>query len=95
SKGEIRRMLELALDGKFTEARELLFNLIYVQGYQAQDITYSISREIPTLNVSETDKIKLFDIIGETDFRISEGGTPEVQLQAFLAKLALVKRTGG
>lgn len=95
SKGEIRRMLELALDGKFTEARELLFNLIYVQGYQAQDITYSISREIPTLNVSETDKIRLFDIIGETDFRISEGGTPEVQLQAFLAKLALVKRTGG
>ncbi|MDW8083883.1 MAG: replication factor C small subunit [Candidatus Caldarchaeum sp.] len=93
-KGETRRMLELALEGKFTEARDLLRNLIYVQGYQAQDITYSISREIPSLNVPETEKIKLFDLIGETDFRISEGGTPEVQLQAFLAKLALVKRAG-
>ncbi|MEM0440831.1 MAG: replication factor C small subunit [Candidatus Caldarchaeum sp.] len=93
-RGEIRRILELAIEGKFTEARNLLRELIYVQGYQAQDICYSISREILNLGVSETEKVKLYEMLGETDFRIAEGGTPEVQLQAFLAKLALFKRQG-
>lgn len=91
-RGEIRRILELALEGKFTEARDLLRELIYVQGYHPQDICYSISREIPSLGVPETEKIKLYEMLGETDFRIAEGGTPDVQLQAFLAKLALLKR---
>ncbi|MEM4302683.1 MAG: replication factor C small subunit [Candidatus Caldarchaeum sp.] len=95
SRGEVRRMLELALDGKFKEARDLLRDIIYIQGHQAQDIISSMSREIPSLNVSEDDKIKLVDALGETDYRISQGGTPEVQLQAFLAKLSLLKRAGG
>ncbi|MEM2225242.1 MAG: replication factor C small subunit [Candidatus Caldarchaeum sp.] len=94
SRGEVRRMLELALDGKFKEARDLLRELIYVKGHQAQDIISTMAREIPSLNVSEDDKIKLVDILGETDYRISQGGTPEVQLQAFLAKLSLVQRAG-
>ncbi|MEM4642101.1 MAG: replication factor C small subunit [Candidatus Caldarchaeum sp.] len=94
SRGEIMRMLQLVLDGKFIEARNLLRELLYVQGYQPTDIVSSIAREIPLLPVSEQDKLRLMDLIGETDYRISEGGTPEVQLQAFLAKLALVKRSG-
>jgi len=94
SRGEVRRMLELALDGKFKEARDLLRELIYVKGHQAQDIISTMAREIPSLNVSEDDKIKLVDVLGETDYRISQGGTPEVQLQAFLAKLSLVQRAG-
>ncbi|MEM4187054.1 MAG: replication factor C small subunit, partial [Candidatus Caldarchaeum sp.] len=78
SRGEVRRMLELALDGKFKEARDLLRELIYVKGHQAQDIISTMAREIPSLNVSEDDKIKLVDVLGETDYRISQGGTPEV-----------------
>ncbi|MDW7977846.1 MAG: replication factor C small subunit [Candidatus Caldarchaeum sp.] len=92
SRGEVRRMLELALDGKFAEARELLRNLIYLDGHQPQDIVSSMSREITALNVSDEDKMKLIDFLGETDYRIAEGGTPEVQLLAFLAKLSLMKR---
>ncbi len=95
SRGEIRRMLELALEGRFIEARELLRNIIYVQGHQAQDITFSISREIPTLNIDEEEKIKLVDVLAEIDYRISQGGTPEVQLQAFLARLCLLKGVSG
>ncbi|MEM1937471.1 MAG: replication factor C small subunit [Candidatus Caldarchaeum sp.] len=92
SRGEVRRMLELALDGKFLEAREVLRNLIYVQGHQPQDLVSSLSREIPMLQVSEADKVRLVEFLGETDYRISEGGTPEVQLLAFLARLTLMKR---
>jgi len=92
SKGEIRRMIELALNGKFTEARKLLRDLIYLQGHQPQEITASLAREIPSLNISEEDKLRLIEYLGEVDYRLAEGGTPEVQLQAFLAKLALVEK---
>jgi replication factor C small subunit len=88
-------MIELAFDGKFSEARDLLRQLIYFQGYQGQDIVLAISREIPNLFVSDEVKVRLVEALGETDYRIAEGGTPEVQLLSFLAKLALVKRVGG
>lgn len=95
NRGEVRRMIELAFDGKFSEARDLLRQLIYFQGYQGQDIVLAISREIPNLFVSDEVKVRLVEALGETDYRIAEGGTPEVQLLSFLAKLALVKRVGG
>jgi len=92
SKGEIRRMIKLALDGKFTEARNLLRDLIYLRGHQPQEITASLAREIPSLDISEDDKLRLIEYLGEVDYRLAEGGTPEVQLQAFLAKLVLLEK---
>ena len=88
SRGEIRKILELALSGKFTEARDEVRRLLYVQGVLPSDIISANYRELFYLDLSEQDKLELLDLLGEIDYRISEGATPEVQLMAFLARIA-------
>ncbi len=89
SRGEVRKILELALSGEFAEARDEVRKLLYVQGLMGSDIISAIYRELFYLNLSEEDKLELLDLLGEIDYRISEGATPEVQLMAFLARLAV------
>lgn len=88
SRGEVRKILELALSGKFTDARDEVRRLLYVQGIMPSDLISAIYRELFYLDLSEEDKLDLLDLLGEVDYRISEGATPEVQLMAFLARLA-------
>lgn len=88
SRGEIRRILELALKGDFAGARDEVRKLLYVQGLMGRDIISAIYREIFYLDLSEEDKLELLDLLGEVDYRISEGATEEVQIMAFLARLA-------
>jgi replication factor C small subunit len=88
SRGEIRKILELAMSGNFTQARDELRKLIYVQGLAGSDIVSAIYRELFYLDIGEEDKLELIDLLGEVDYRIVEGGTEEVQLMAFLARLA-------
>jgi len=87
SRGEVRKILELALEGKFTDARDEVRRLLYVQGVMPSDVISAIYRELFYLDLSEKDKLDLLDLLGEVDYRISEGATPEVQLMAFLARL--------
>ncbi|MCL7401530.1 MAG: replication factor C small subunit [Thaumarchaeota archaeon] len=88
SRGEIRKILELAMSGNFIQARDELRKLIYVQGLAGSDIVSAIYRELFYLDLSEEDKLELIDLLGEVDYRMAEGGTEEVQLMAFLARLA-------
>ncbi len=92
SRGEVRRILELALSGKFTDARDDVRRLLYVQGIMPSDLVSAIYRELFYIDLDEEDKLELLDLLGEVDYRISEGATPEVQLMAFLARLAAKKR---
>lgn len=92
SRGEIRKILELAMSGSFTQARDELRKLIYVQGLAGSDIVSAIYRELFYLDLGEEDKLELIDLLGEVDYRIAEGGTEEVQLMAFLARLAAKSR---
>ena len=88
SRGEVRKILELALSGKFKEMRDEVRKLLYVQGIMPSDLISAIYRELFYLNLPEEDKLDLLDLLGEVDYRITEGGTPEVQLMAFLARVA-------
>ncbi len=88
---EIRKMIELALKGKFAGSREILYNLMLKYGVSAPDILYQIHREIISLdNVKEDQKTSLLEYIGEIDYRLSEGAHPDIQLSALLAKFALI-----
>jgi len=91
SRGEVRRLLELGLAGSLLQARDAIREMLHLQGISPSDLVTAIYREIPQLGLSEADKVELLDALGETDFRVAEGGTPEVQLMAFISKLA--KRT--
>ncbi|HID17583.1 TPA: Replication factor C small subunit, partial [Candidatus Bathyarchaeota archaeon] len=48
-----------------------------------------VHSEIFKLNLPEAEKLRLADVIGEIDYRLSQGADEEVQLSAMLARLAL------
>ena len=84
-----KEMLGLALKGDFKNARKKLHDMILKQGLAGTDIIKEIHGQIYGLNVSEEDKIKLIDKTGEYDFRLSEGGSELIQLEALLAQFLL------
>lgn len=91
---EVREMLQLALAGNFLEARKKLRDLMITYGLSGLDIIKQIHREVfsTELKIPEDLKILIADYAGEIQFRLTEGADDEVQLNAFLARLALIGR---
>jgi replication factor C small subunit len=84
----IQIMLNKALGGEFIDARERLYDIMIKQGISGIDIIKQIHRELYKIpNLSSTEKAELVRIIGEYDFRISEGANDDIQLSALLAQL--------
>mgnify|MGYP001772562860 CR=1 FL=1 len=94
---EIREMISLALQGKFMQAREKLRNLLVNYGLSGEDIIKQIHRELTgnELNIPDELRVILVDYAGEVEYRIMEGADDEIQLSAFLAKLALYAQKYG
>ncbi|MDT7872861.1 MAG: replication factor C small subunit [Sulfolobaceae archaeon] len=94
---EVREMLNLALQGKFMQAREKLRNLLVNYGLSGEDIIKQIHRELTgnEINIPDELKVVLVDYAGEVEFRIVEGADDEIQLNAFLAKMALYAQKYG
>ncbi len=86
---EVRQMIHMALEGNFIQAQEKLLNLLIWQGLSGTDIIRQIHREVLNLGVNEQLKIRLVDMVGETEFRLTEGADPEIQLSYVLAQIAL------
>ena len=90
-------MIETALGGNFRAARKELNRLLYEEGLSGEDIIGQIYRAISEmdnqvildLGLSEKRIVELVDIIGEIDFRLTEGATEKIQLEALLAHFAL------
>ncbi|MEM0253802.1 MAG: replication factor C small subunit [Candidatus Bathyarchaeia archaeon] len=83
---DVRKMIETAIEGKFIEARKQLRDMLQIYGVAGSDIVRQIHSEIFRMNIPETWKIRLVDIIGEIDYRLVEGADEEVQLSALLAR---------
>jgi len=89
---EVRQMIQLALSGNFTEAREKLRHLIINYGLSGLDIIKQVHREIFSSEIKLPDEIRVLiaDLAGEIQFRLVEGADDEIQLNAFLARLAYI-----
>jgi replication factor C small subunit len=87
---EVREMVNLALSGKFEEARKELYHLLIEKGLAGEEILNQLHREILNLQIPETVKVNLIEKLGETDFRLTEGGNERIQLEALLAHFVLV-----
>ncbi|MBS7642544.1 MAG: replication factor C small subunit [Candidatus Bathyarchaeia archaeon] len=92
---EVAEMMEYALKGDFTKSRMLLRMLLYQRGYAGSDIVKRMHSSVYELSISEKQKVDLINYLGEIDFRIAQGADEEVQISAFLARLALVGRGSG
>ncbi len=89
---EIRDVLKKAIAGNFTEASKKLRTLMLEYGLSGVDLIKSIHKEIMSnkMDIDERLKVLIADYAGEVQFRMTEGADDEIQLQAFLAKLALL-----
>ena len=87
SPADVQKMIEVAMNGNFIEARKQLREMIQKYGVAGSDIIRQIHTEIFRTEIPEAWKIKLADVVGETDYRLVEGADEEVQLSALLARL--------
>jgi len=83
---DVRRMLQLALNGRFKDAREILYKMLVNQGLAGEDVVREIHRQVYALDLPEDVKVRLVEAIGEYEFRISEGADALIQLEALLAR---------
>lgn len=89
---DVKEMLELVLKGKFEESRKKLQDLLLRQGLSGIDIIKEIHRQTYSLKISEENKIKMIEKIGEFEFRLSEGGNDLIQIEALLAQFLLFSK---
>lgn len=87
---EVRKMLLLALGGKFKEARAVLLSLFSEHGLAGEDVVKEIHDQVFHLDIEDVQKIHLLEKIGECEFRITEGSNPRIQLESLLAQIALI-----
>jgi replication factor C small subunit len=90
---KIREILNIALNGQLQLSIKLLNDLINDYGLSGQNIIKNLHREIYDLSISEDLKIELTKLLAEIEFRLSQGGTEEIQLQALLAKIVMLQDT--
>jgi replication factor C small subunit len=88
---EVEGMLSAALAGNFREARDRLFALFVDRGAAGEEILRAIHSYLP--EISETvlparEKVRLLEFLGEVDFRLAQGASDRIQLEAVLAHLA-------
>ncbi len=86
---EVKEVLELALNNKFIESRDLLLTVMLNHGLSGLDIIKQIQKEIWNLKIEGKEKVKLIKKCGEIEFRMTEGSDEFVQLEAILAQFVL------
>jgi replication factor C small subunit len=93
---QVQLMLNKALNGDFIEARKIMYDLIGTFGFSGSEIVRQMQRELFKLSyVSAEQKAELSDIIGEYDFRLTQGANSDIQLSALLAQFAKVGKAKG
>ncbi|MHA1254370.1 MAG: replication factor C small subunit [Promethearchaeota archaeon] len=88
---KIKEILKTAINGQLQLSIKLLNDLIKDYGLSGRNIIRNIHRELYNLEISEDLKIEISKLLAEFEYRLSQGGTEEIQLQALLAKIVLLE----
>ena len=83
---DVQGVLKLALDGKITDARDKMIELVKVYGMSESDFLKYINQAVFNSKVNNLEGI--LETIAKYDYRILVGSNPEIQLTALLAELA-------
>jgi replication factor C small subunit len=87
---EIQHMIKAALGKEFMVAKRKLDDFIKLYGLSGRNIVKQSHQEVLNLEIEEKVKIEIIAILAEIEYRLSQGATEEVQLNAMLAKLTLL-----
>ena len=88
--GDVKRMMELAVAGRFGEARKKLYDMVISQGLSGTDIIKEMHSQLFEMDIPEVKKLVMVEKMGESEFRLNQGGTPEIQIGALLAQFAVL-----
>ncbi len=89
--GRIKEILQTAIQGQLDFSIKLLNDVIKEYGLSGINIIKNIHREIYDLVISEKTKIELSKLLAEFEYRLSQGGTEEIQLKALLANIVMLQ----
>ena len=90
---KIREILQTALEGQLQFSLKLLNDITREYGLSGINIIKNIHREIYDLSISEDLKIEISKLLAEFEYRLSQGGTEEIQLQALLANIVMLNQS--
>jgi replication factor C small subunit len=87
---ELKQTLNLAITGKFIEAKNKLLDIMLRYGLSGMDVIKQIQQEVWDLDIPDRKKIDLIDKCGEIEFRLVEGSDEFIQLEALLSQFLTV-----
>ena len=93
---QVQLMIRKALFGDFIDARKRMYDLIGSFGFSGSEIVRQMQRELFKMSdLTPEQKADLADIIGEYDYRLTQGANSDIQLSALLAQFAKIGRAKG
>ncbi len=91
---QVQLMIRKALNGDFIEARKIMYDLIGSFGFSGSEIVRQMQRELFKMSsLTPEQKADLSNIIGEYDYRLTQGANSDIQLGALLAQFGKVGKT--
>lgn len=87
---EFKRLVTAASSGLFDEARNVLDRMLVEDGMSGMDIVKGLHSYVRRERISPRQKIEIILALAETEFRIVEGSSDNIQLDALLAKIAYI-----
>lgn len=87
--GEIEELLDLALSGDFEGADRVLSNLLQERGIAPNELINQCYRAVIRRPMDEGLRVALIDQLGVTDFRLSEGASSDLQMDALIAQFVI------
>jgi replication factor C small subunit len=96
SPAQVQLMIRKALNGEFVEARKQMYDLIGSFGFSGSEIVRQMQRELFKMSgLTPEQKADLADLVGEYDYRLTQGANSDIQLSALLAQFAKIGRPKG
>ncbi|XES76805.1 MAG: replication factor C small subunit [Candidatus Bathyarchaeia archaeon] len=93
---KVQVMINKALSGNFIDARKKMYELMGEFGFSGSEIVHQMQRELFKMSfVTPEQKAELSNIIGEYDYRLTQGANSDIQLSALLAQFVKVGNTQG
>ncbi|GBC75633.1 DNA polymerase III subunit tau [archaeon HR06] len=89
-KTKVNEVINLALNGKLKEAREMFIELTRVYGIPEKDFLKYAGDYLLNSNLNNMDEV--IRILAEYDYRLIMGANPEIQIMALLAELQRLGR---
>jgi len=84
---QVQKMIRKALFGEFMESRKTMYEIMGSFGFSGTEIIRQIQREIFKMSdLTPEQKADLSNVIGEYDYRLTQGANSDIQLSALLAQ---------